>query len=125
MHWQVRAVRGATTASANTPTAIHSATLELVQAVTTVNNLEPATIISATFSVTADLDAIFPAQVARSFAGWQFVPLLDVQQMAVKGDLARCIRLLLHINSLCSQQEIKHIYLRGAQNLRPDLKNLL
>jgi len=123
MHWQVRAIRGATTAEANTCSSIQSATWELVHGVTTANNLDPTTIISATFSVTPDLDVLFPAQVARSYPGWQFVPLLDVQHMVVKGDLPRCIRLLLHINSLCSQQEIKHIYLRGAQNLRPDLRN--
>ncbi len=118
---QVRGVRGATTVEANTFEAIKSAVLELMAAIENANNIHPKEIVSATFSATSDIDVIFPAQIARSRAEWEFVPLLDVQQMYVKGGLSRCIRVLLHINSYLEQSKIQHIYLNGAKDLRPDL----
>jgi chorismate mutase len=76
--------------------------------------------LSVTFSVTADLDAIFPAAIARHRQGWDGVALLDCQQMAVAGDLSRCIRLLAHA-WLEQHQPARHAYLRDAARLRPDL----
>ncbi|RYD02920.1 hypothetical protein N752_22300 [Desulforamulus aquiferis] len=70
--------------------------------------------------MTKDLDTAFPARAARSL-GWQFVPLLCAQELDVVGSLPRCIRVLLHVNTDKAQQEIKHIYLRNAVGLRPDL----
>ena len=75
--------------------------------------------LSVTFSVTADLDACFPAAIARRRADWGRVALLDCQQMAVSGDLPRCIRLLAHA-WLDAGREVVHPYLRDAARLRPD-----
>ncbi|WP_228050234.1 MULTISPECIES: chorismate mutase [Microcoleaceae] len=119
VEWQVRAIRGATTASENSVEAIRESVRELLDELETRNNLDPQLIISATFSVTRDLDAVFPAAIARERPRWCNVPLLDVQQMHVKGSLERCIRFLIHVN-WPAQVEIYHPYLRGAQNLRPD-----
>jgi chorismate mutase len=47
------------------------------------------------------------------------VALLDCQQMAVQGDLQRCIRLLAHA-WLEAEQIPVHPYLREASRLRPD-----
>ncbi|NET08957.1 MAG: chorismate mutase, partial [Symploca sp. SIO2B6] len=85
------------------------------------NQLDPHRIISVTFSVTKDLDAIFPAAIARQRPHWQHIPLLDVQHMAVQGSLGQCIRVLMHINACVADPPVHHIYLRGAKNLRPDL----
>ena len=74
--------------------------------------------LSITFSVTADLDACFPAAIARRRPGWGSVALLDCQQMAVAGDLPRCIRLLAHA---WLEHPPRHAYLREATRLRPDL----
>lgn len=117
---QLRALRGATTAAANTSAAISEAVAELIDALVERNNLEGDQILSVTFSVTADLDAIFPAAIARRREGWDGVALLDCQQMAVTGDLPRCIRLLAHA-WLEQQQPVRHAYLRDAARLRPDL----
>jgi chorismate mutase len=76
-------------------------------------------VVSVTFSVTADLDAVFPAAIARRRNGWEHVALLDCQQMAVSGDLPRCIRLLAHA-WLEGQRQPCHPYLREASRLRPD-----
>jgi chorismate mutase len=115
----LRALRGATTAAANTVEAIGEAVSELVDAVIERNQLAGEQLLSVTFSVTADLDACFPAAIARRRPGWQQVALLDCQQMAVAGDLPRCIRLLAHV-WLDPQQLPVHPYLREAARLRPD-----
>ena len=115
---QLTALRGATTAAANTPEAIAEAVHELLDALAERNQLGGEQLLSITFSVTADLDACFPAAIARRRAGWGAVALLDCQQMAVAGDLPRCIRLLAHAWLL---QPARHAYLREAARLRPDL----
>jgi chorismate mutase len=94
---------------------------ELLDALESLNQLAPTSIISATFSVTRDLDAVFPAAIARQRPGWDGVALLDVQHMYVKGSLPRCIRVLMHVQLPVLHAEIQHVYLRGAQELRPDL----
>ena len=114
----LRALRGATTATANSREAIQEAVEELLNALVERNNLSGEQILSLTFSVTTDLDACFPAAIARQRPGWDGVALLDCQQMAVAGDLKRCIRLLAHV---WLQQPARHAYLRDAAKLRPDL----
>ncbi len=116
---ELRALRGATTASANTATAIAEAVTELLEALIERNDLVGHRVLSVTFSVTADLDACFPAAIARRHTGWDAVALLDCQQMAVAGDLPRCIRLLAHA-WMDPYRDPVHPYLREAARLRPD-----
>ncbi|MBM5813989.1 MAG: chorismate mutase [Cyanobacteria bacterium M_DeepCast_100m_m1_067] len=115
----LRALRGATTADANSAEAIETAVAELVDALVARNGLVGEQLVSVTFSVTHDLDACFPAAIARRQAGWEQVALLDCQQMAVAGDLPRCIRLLAHA-WLQPERTPVHPYLRQAAGLRPD-----
>ncbi len=122
MAWRVQAIRGATTVSENSIEAIREAVTELLDELETHNQIDPEQIISTTFSVTRDLDAIFPAAIARQRPYWNNVPLLDVQQMHVEGSLERCIRFLIHVNiPETDGKKIVHTYLRGAKKLRPDL----
>ena len=121
MEWRVRAIRGATTVSQNTVEAIREAVMEMLDELEIRNQIDPTDIISATFSVTRDLDAIFPSAIARRERHrWDNVALLDVQQMHVEGSMERCIRLLIHVNLPVSQAKIWHPYLREAKTLRPD-----
>lgn len=120
MGWKVRAIRGATTASDNSVEAIREAVTELLDDLECHNQIDPDDIVSVTFSVTRDLDAAFPASIARQRPRWQNVPLLDVQQMHVEGSLERCIRCLIHINTPDPFVKIHHSYLRQAKRLRPD-----
>ncbi|MEM9946236.1 MAG: chorismate mutase [Cyanobacteria bacterium P01_D01_bin.36] len=119
--WQIRAIRGATTVPENSAEAMAAAVTELIDAVEAHNELDPDKMVSVTFSVTKDLDAIFPAAIARKRPRWDSVPLIDVQQMHVQGSLPRCIRLMLHIYLPTGTSSVNHAYLRGAQKLRPDL----
>ncbi|MEL6929546.1 MAG: chorismate mutase [Cyanobacteria bacterium J06600_6] len=121
VEWQVRGIRGATTVAENTATAMGDAVHELIAEIETHNLFRPEDIVCVFFTVTTDLDAMFPAAAARNRPGWDCVPLIDLQQMNVEGSLKRCIRVLIQVNTSVSQSAIVHRYLRKAQALRPDL----
>lgn len=116
---ELRALRGATTAPENSVAAISAAVDDLIAALVERNGLIGERILSVTFSVTTDLDACFPAAIARRRAGWDGVALLDCQQMAVAGDLPRCIRVLVHA-WMEPERAPQHPYLSEAARLRPD-----
>ncbi|MDX1978441.1 MAG: chorismate mutase [Pseudanabaenaceae cyanobacterium bins.68] len=117
----VRGVRGATTVENNTFEEVRQAVLEIMGEIEQKNQIDPSDIVSAMFSVTPDLNAVFPAKIARSRPHWEYVPLMDVQHMYVPGDLEKCIRILLQVNTNLAQIQIQHIYLHRAKCLRPDL----
>jgi chorismate mutase len=119
--WRVRGLRGATTVSRNSVVGITQAVNELLDTLITENQIAPADITSVIFSVTSDLDALFPAAIARQRKGWEYVPLLDVQHLDVVNSLERCIRILIHLNTPLSQQALQPVYLHHARRLRPDL----
>jgi chorismate mutase len=116
----LRGIRGATTVTEDTAEAILAATEELVREIVAENALVPEDIGSALFTVTPDLRAEFPAAAARRM-GWTMVPLLNFTEIGVPGRLERCIRVLVHVNTTRSQNEMVHVYLREAVALRPDL----
>ncbi|MGD1948537.1 MAG: chorismate mutase [Leptolyngbyaceae cyanobacterium] len=118
--WRVCAIRGATTVPENSVAAISEAVTDLLNALEEYNPLTAEDMISVTFSVTSDLDAIFPAAIARQRPDWDTVPLLDVQHMRVAGSLPMCIRFLIHAYMSIPKADIYHPYLRGASGLRPD-----
>lgn len=114
-----RGVRGATTADRNDAAHIAERTLELVRVLMERNGILPEELASATFTLTEDLDAEFPAMPMRSLPGWEDVPLLCAREIPVPGSLGRCIRVLLHWNTEKGQGEVRHAFLRGARSLRP------
>jgi chorismate mutase len=118
-----RGVRGATTADENSREAILHATRQLLALMIRQNGIDAEDVASAIFTTTTDLDAEFPALAARQL-GWIDVPLLCTNEIDVPGSLRQCIRILVHWNTERPQQEIKHIYLKGAVQLRPDLSKL-
>ena len=115
-----RGIRGATTVENDSVASILAATRELLRNMAEANEALPEDVSSAIFTVTPDLRAAYPARAAREL-GWEQVALLDAQEIPVKGALPLCIRVLLHWNTDKTQAEVRHIYLRGAAALRPDL----
>ena len=113
------AIRGATTSSGNTFEEIENSVVELINELILRNCLEPKNFLSITFSVTKDLDACFPASIARKCFGLDSVAFLDCQQMYVPNDVDFCIRLLALV-IFPTSSTINHPYLRGASNLRSD-----
>ncbi len=116
---RVRGVRGATTTEANTREAILAATNELLCLMIEANHIEPDDVASVIFTTTVDLNADYPALAARAL-GWHDVALMCMHEMNVPHGLKMCIRRLLHWNTEVPAQAVKHIYIKGAVNLRPD-----
>jgi chorismate mutase len=115
-----RGVRGATVATANEADAILAATRELLLAIRDANpTLQTEDVASILFTVTDELDAVFPAQAAHQLE-WSGIPLICAREIPVPGGLPNCIRVLLHWNTPLPQGEIRHIYLKEAASLRPD-----
>jgi chorismate mutase len=129
----IRGVRGATTVTENTSDAIFEATKELLVEMLGANDIcqnantptleELEEVCSIMFTVTHDLNAAFPAEAARNGLGMKFVPLLNALEIQVPNRLERAIRVMMHINTNKAQRDVKHIYLRGATVLRPDLES--
>jgi len=116
---RLRALRGATTVEADTSEAIHRRTTELVRTLLERNELAVEEIVSVIFTATPDLTADFPAVAARD-AGLSGTPLLCSQEIPVAGAVEHCVRVLIHCY-LPACVEARHVYLRGARQLRLDL----
>ena len=115
----ITAIRGAITSNGNTKQDIKNSVVELINELISQNSLDPKKILSITFTVTKDLDACFPASIARKCFGLDSVAFLDCQQMYVPTDVDFCIRLMALV-IFPSGDTINHPYLRGASNLRTD-----
>ncbi|HHV28883.1 chorismate mutase [Acetivibrio mesophilus] len=116
----VRAVRGATTVANNNADEILSETQRLLCEMAQRNELKEDDIISIIFTLTKDLDAVFPAIAARNI-GWTSTALMCMNEIDVPGSLEKCIRIMMHVNTDKDKKDIKHVYLNGAKVLRPDL----
>jgi len=120
-HLLVRGIRGAISVEGNTSRELIDATKELLITLVKENDLNTEDIASIFFTVTPDLNADFPASAAREL-GWTYVPLLCAREIDVPDGPPKLIRVLVHANTAKSQQEISHVYLKDAANLRPDLR---
>jgi chorismate mutase len=118
---RLRGIRGAITVDANTREAILQASTELLSAMIVANDVQVGDVASAFFSTTPDLNAEFPALAARESLGWSHVALMCAHEMNVPGSLPMCLRILLHVNTDRSPEQLRFVYLRGAKALRSDL----
>ncbi len=117
----VRGVRGATTVPENSRDEIMDATEDLLNEMVSANAIESDDIAAVYFTLTSDLNAEFPAVVARERLGWRLVPLINSIEIDRPGSMRRCVRVLLFLNTSKSQEDIRHIYLRDAVVLRADI----
>jgi chorismate mutase len=116
----VRGIRGATTVATNTRDDILRAADELPTEIVRANEIQRELVASILFTTTPDRNAEFPAVAARE-AGWTDVALACVHEMNVPGGLARCLRILMHVNTDRAAGDLKHVKLHGARVLRRDL----
>lgn len=120
MPLSVRAIRGATTVDQDTPEEIGERVVALLRQILDRNGLAEDDIISILFTATEDIASTFPATAARSM-GLGAVPLICARELSIVGSVSRCIRVMLHVTTERSRDEIHHVYLEGAQGLRDDL----
>ena len=118
-NYKITFIRGATTASGNSVREIEVAVVELIDELISRNNLIKTNILSITFTATKDLNACFPASIARKFNGLDSVAFLDCQQMFVSNDVDFCIRIMAQV-LLPPNYAIKQPYLKGAAKFRTD-----
>ena len=117
----VRGVRGATTVERDEAKLVLEATEELLREMLSANEIADFSFIaSVLFTTTPDLVSTFPAEAARAL-GMSLVPLMCMQEIPVPGRLPLAIRVMMQINTQKSQDNIRHVYLREAKRLRPDL----
>ena len=115
---RVRGIRGATTTVSNSEEAVVEAVAELLARLVDGNGIAVDDVAAVIFSATDDVDSVYPAAVARKVLGWEYVPLLDVQQMKASEGVDLCIRVLMLVNTDKKPEELEHAYLRGASDLR-------
>ena len=120
--FQSRGIRGAITVDSDTPESIEKAVIELYSQIVKLNNFSSENISHIIFTLTKDLKSAFPAKFLRQNFDVQYVPLMCFNELDIEPSLKMCLRMLVVINTQKSQQEIKHVYLKGAKVLRPDIK---
>lgn len=116
----LRALRGATTLDDDTSEQMLERVPALVEQMLALNEVDKDDLISVIFTATDDLTCMFPAAAARS-AGLGDVPLLCARELGIAGSTPRCVRVLMHIATDRSRDELHHVYLEGARGLRDDL----
>ena len=118
-----RGIRGAITVNSDSIDDIKDAVIELLSKMLNSNNVNSEDISHVIFTYTKDIKSIYPAKIAReNFADWKYVPMMCINEMEIENSLKKCLRVLIVINTSLKQNEIKHIYLKGAAKLREDLK---
>ena len=117
--YKITFIRGATTASGNSVKEIEECVVELINELISRNKLIKTNLLSIIFTATKDLDACFPASIARKCNELDSVAFLDCQQMYVSNDVDFCIRIMAQV-LLPTIHPVKHPYLRGASKLRTD-----
>jgi len=116
---KVRGVRGAITVQSNSEEEIVGATRQLLEAIIEANGIDEDDVASVFFTTTPDLTAAYPAKAAR-LAGWTQTALMGAVESDVPGGLPMCIRILVHWNTAKGLRELVHVYMNGAEKLRPD-----
>jgi len=118
---RVLAIRGATTVLSNSKEDILKETAKLINSILKNNKIDKEDIISMIFTMTKDLDIIYPSVAVREVLNITDVPLLNFEEKYIVGSLQRCIRVMININTSKEKKDIKHIYLNDATHLRKDL----
>lgn len=117
----LRGIRGAVTVDENSKEKIWQAARQLVTEILLQNELQAENIGAIIFSMTEDLTAAFPSSAVRQLPELRLIPLFDAREPAVEDSLPLCIRVLILAETNLEQNKIRHVYLGGAKNLRPDL----
>lgn len=117
----VRGIRGAITVEQNDADEIVRASKDMLEKLVSDNDVIPEDISQVWFTVTPDLNAVFPAKALRLLEGFQYVPVMCAKEIDVPGSLSKCIRVMVTVNTMKAQEEINHVYLKEAVKLRPDL----
>ena len=115
-------IRGAITVENNSRESILDNTRILLEEIILKNEIKLNEIESILFTATKDLTKAYPAESARSL-GITHAGLMCLQEQYVEGSLEMCVRVMMSIKTCKEQSDVRHIYLKDAKKLRPDLIN--
>lgn len=116
----VCSIRGAITIEENTKENIVNNAQTLLNEILIQNNIEKDDIINIIFSATKDITMAYPSIATRNL-GITDCAIICLQEMYVEESLPMCIRIMLTVNKDLKKQNLKHIYLKDAKKLRPDI----
>jgi chorismate mutase len=119
-------VRGATTLSNNTQSAMQHGVSQLLTQLLTANEalgLSLTFITGVWFTVTTDLTTENPARVARTQLGWDTVPMMCATEPTIDGFPPLCVRVMVQwqLGDPSPEQLAtlpRFVYLHGAATLR-------
>lgn len=116
------ALRGAITLDADRREEVLEHTAELLNVLLTRNDLQADDIVSLMFTATGDIHSEFPAAAVRA-AGISDVPMLCARELEIDGGsgIPLCVRVMAHVYTDKPKAQLRHVYLRGARQLRSDL----
>lgn len=115
------AVRGATTVNHNDEKEILEETKKMLRKIIELNDINIDEIISVFFTMTKDLDAVYPAVAIREM-GIVNAALMCYAELDVENSLEKCIRVMVQVDVNKKQRDCKHVYVNGAVGLRKDLE---
>ncbi|WP_295797107.1 chorismate mutase [uncultured Treponema sp.] len=121
MEKRIFGIRGAVCAE-NTPESIKENVGEMCHLIFKENNLQPDDIVSVHFTMTQDLKCMNAAAALRkSDVGidTSLLALFVSQEASIDGMLPRAIRVLVTAYLPAEKKPI-HVYINGAEKLRPD-----
>lgn len=121
---RVVAIRGATTLESDCIEQMLDRVPEMIGAIYERNQLTDSEVISMIFTATPDIHSMFPPTAARRVLGLEHVPMMGAVEMEVEGSVALCVRVMLHVSVPGESRRPGHVYLHGAQLLRPDLDDV-
>ena len=117
---RVRAARGAIVVASDDQETLLEASQRLLSSLLERNTVALEDLISVLYTVTEDLRSAFPPEAARRM-GLGRVPLLCAREIPVAGAMPAVVRVLAHVHSDKSLEDVVHVYLDGAETLRDDL----
>lgn len=113
-------MRGAVTAEADTKEEIVEVTTELLEEMLDRNDVGTDDVVFILFTSTKDLIAEFPAAAVRKL-GLSHIPVICARELDVEGALPRTIRAMMLMNTDKAREQLRHVYLKEARQLRTDL----
>lgn len=117
---RIRALRGAIKVEGDEKEEIIESTREVLEGLLERNGVDSDDIITVIFTATDDLHSEFPA-VAMRRMGLSHIPCLCARELDIKGALTECVRVLMFVYTDKDKNQLRHVYLREARQLRMDL----
>lgn len=119
---KIYSVRGATTVDDDSAADITEKTVELIAEMKKHIDFSRTRAVNLFITTTGDITSFYPARAVRESGLLINCPLFSALEPPIKGALAKCIRVMLTIDTEDKDFTAKHVYLHGAKSLRPDLQ---